>query len=176
MQRILKNGGQLYRVCNNKVSQETEIYYATTHQEFLQIDRIPEESDERVFGPWRVKPGGLSVSRTFGDIESKVKEFGGHPGIVTADPEITVFKYSDDLDYVLLGCDGIFDALTNEEVNQIVWETVHQYKTSKSKLGNTYQLCLNDCVNNILKKSLLQNSEDNVTVILVAFRNLFEIN
>jgi serine/threonine protein phosphatase PrpC len=61
MQRILKNGGQLYRVCNNKMTQETEIYYAMSHQEFLQIDRIPEESDERIFGPWRVKPGGLSV-------------------------------------------------------------------------------------------------------------------
>lgn len=67
MQRILKAGGQLYRyaglsrVCNNKATQETEIYYATNQQDFLQIDRIPEESDERLFGPWRVKPGGLSV-------------------------------------------------------------------------------------------------------------------
>lgn len=65
MQRILKNGGQLYRACNNKMTQETEIYYASSHQEFLQIDRIPEESEERVFGPWRVKPGGLSVRSSY---------------------------------------------------------------------------------------------------------------
>ena len=61
MQRIFKYGGQLYRVCNNKVTMETEIYHATTHSDFAQVDRIPEESDERIFGPWRVKPGGLSV-------------------------------------------------------------------------------------------------------------------
>jgi serine/threonine protein phosphatase PrpC len=96
------------------------------------------------------------------------------PGIVVADPEITMFPYTTDLDYVLLGCDGIFDALTNEEVNEIIWETVEQYKGLSSKLHNAYQLCLNDCVNNVLKKSLIQNSEDNVTVILVVFRNLFE--
>lgn len=37
------------------------MYYAANQQDFLQIDRIPEESEERLFGPWRVKPGGLSV-------------------------------------------------------------------------------------------------------------------
>jgi hypothetical protein len=62
MQRIFKHKGQLYRVCSNRMTGQTEIYYASNHQEFLQIDRIPEEGNERIFGPWRVKPGGLSVS------------------------------------------------------------------------------------------------------------------
>ena len=62
MQRIFKKGGQLYRVSSNKMSGQTEIFYAVNHKEFLSIDRIPEESNERIFGPWRVKPGGLSVS------------------------------------------------------------------------------------------------------------------
>jgi serine/threonine protein phosphatase PrpC len=65
MQRIFKHNGQLYRVCSNKTTGQTEIFYALNHQEFLQIDRIPEESSERIFGPWRVKPGGLSVSHFF---------------------------------------------------------------------------------------------------------------
>lgn len=64
MQRIFKNNGQLYRVCSNRATGQTEIYYASNHQEFLQIDRIPEEGNERIFGPWRVKPGGLSVSHS----------------------------------------------------------------------------------------------------------------
>ena len=156
------------------MTQETEIYYASNHQEFLQIDRIPEESEERIFGPWRVKPGGLSVSRTFGDIESKSKSFGGQAGIVISDPEITVTNYTEDLDFVVIGCDGVFDTLTNEEVCAVVWETVNYYKTSKSKSSTAYHQCLNDCVNNVLKKSLLQQSEDNVTLILIVFRNLFE--
>lgn len=113
------------------------------------------------------------MSRTFGDIESKAREFGGTPGIVVADPEITVFEYSEDLDYVLLGCDGIFDTLTNEEVNKVIWETVGHYKSQPRNTGS-YQMCLNDCVNNVLKKALMQHSEDNVTVILVVFRDLFD--
>lgn len=65
IQRIFRKGGQLYRVSSNKITGQTEIFYASNHQEFLQIDKIPEESDERIFGPWRVKPGGLSVNISF---------------------------------------------------------------------------------------------------------------
>lgn len=95
-------------------------------------------------------------------------------------PEITIFNYSDDIDYALLGCDGIFDVLTNEEVNEIIWETVryHKDKLGKKRMGkkgnDNLAICLNDCVNNLLMRSLIQNSEDNVTVILVAFKNLLD--
>lgn len=36
----------------------------------------------------RVFPGRLSVSRTFGDIEAKVREYGGIPNVISAEPEI----------------------------------------------------------------------------------------
>lgn len=94
--------------------------------------------------------------------------------MIIAEPEITTFNWTEDLDYVFLACDGIFDALTNEEVNSVIWETVASYKNQKTKSQNTYQMCLNDCVNNVLKKALIQHSEDNVTAILVVFRNLLD--
>jgi protein phosphatase 2C family protein 2/3 len=43
-------------------------------------------------GPLRVLPGRLSVSRTFGDIEAKLEQFGGNPKVVVAEPEIRSFK------------------------------------------------------------------------------------
>jgi len=39
-------------------------------------------------GPFRVLPGRLSVSRTFGDIEAKLEKYGGKTGVVIAQPEI----------------------------------------------------------------------------------------
>jgi hypothetical protein len=42
-----------------------------------------------LFGPYRVLPGRLSVSRTFGDIEAKLEKFGGKAGVVVAEPEIS---------------------------------------------------------------------------------------
>lgn len=43
-------------------------------------------------GPMRVLPGRLSVSRTFGDIEAKLRKFGGIPGVIVADPDIKEFR------------------------------------------------------------------------------------
>jgi len=39
-----------------------------------------------------VLPGKLSVSRAFGDLEAKVKRFGGNPKVLVAEPEIKTFK------------------------------------------------------------------------------------
>ena len=43
-----------------------------------------------VFGPKRIFPGRLAVSRAFGDIEAKLKRFGGVEGVLIAEPEIKV--------------------------------------------------------------------------------------
>lgn len=65
--------------------------------------------------------------------------------------------------------DGIFDVMSNQEVSDIVWETIAYYKDMGS---SDFTKCLCDCVNNVLKYSLVKNSEDNVTVILIMFKNL----
>lgn len=68
-------------------------------------------------GPFRVLPGRLSVSRTFGDIEAKAEKYGGKPGVVIAQPEIASFNLEEDMqDFIILGCDGIFDRLNNLQV------------------------------------------------------------
>ena len=40
--------------------------------------------------------------------------------IVTALPDIETLKFSEDLEFVLLACDGIWDVMTNEEVVEFV--------------------------------------------------------
>lgn len=45
-----------------------------------------------ILGPFRVFPGRLSVSRTFGDIEAKRVKLGGNPKVIIAEPEIKAFK------------------------------------------------------------------------------------
>ena len=121
-------------------------------------------------GPERIFPGRLSVSRSFGDVEAKLIEFGGNPNVLIATPEIKAFRIKKEHDFIVLGCDGIFDRINNKEAINVVWKctddlarlypgtkTVHQL----SGLGVDY----------ILKNSLLRRSLDNVTSVLVAFRN-----
>jgi serine/threonine protein phosphatase PrpC len=99
----------------------------TAQVEQVRIPEPPEEdSDEGenpFVGPYRVNPGRLSVCRTFGDCEAKSASLGGIPGCVSSEPEI-IFEPNgaQSLDYILIGSDGIFDKLKNEQINQIVWD------------------------------------------------------
>ena len=63
-----------------------------------------EDNPNIIYGPFRVFPGRLSVSRTFGDIEAKREKFGGNPNVVIATPEIKEFNIDDKMDFLLLGC------------------------------------------------------------------------
>ncbi len=121
-------------------------------------------------GPYRVYPGRLSVSRTFGDIEAKFKAFGGLPNVVIAQPDINCFKIKDNMDFIVIGSDGIFDQMSNEDVSKCVWQTLKQGNKGK----NLHSIC-GESVDVILKTSLAQKSLDNVTCLLIALPNLERI-
>ena len=61
--RVINNGGQLYRVSSNLKTIENMFYTVTNYSDVLQIDEIENTNKNLCFGPWRIKPGGLSVSR-----------------------------------------------------------------------------------------------------------------
>jgi protein phosphatase 2C family protein 2/3 len=57
----------------------------------------------------------LSVSRTFGDCQAKLEKYNGNPNVVIVDPEIHHVSIKEDAhDFIILGCDGIFDRLSTE--------------------------------------------------------------
>jgi protein phosphatase 2C family protein 2/3 len=61
------------------------------------------------------------VSRTFGDIEAKIEKYEGNPNVVIAEPDITAFKIKSNFDFIIIGCDGIFDKLDNKDCVHLVW-------------------------------------------------------
>ena len=76
-------------------------------------------------GPVRVIPGRLSVSRTFGDCQAKLEKYNGNPNVIVVDPEIHYINISEDgHDFILLGCDGIFDRLSTDVACQEIWNSV----------------------------------------------------
>lgn len=126
-------------------------------------------------GPFRVRPGGLSVSRTFGDIEAKKEFLGGKRGVVVVDPEISSHTLNDEDDFVLLASDGIYDTMSNQEILDTVWDTLRYHKAKTINAAREYDKILGECVLNVMKRALIQNSEDNVTVMMVCFKNLLEV-
>ena len=125
-----------------------------------------------MYGPHRVFPGRLSVSKTIGDIEAKLKKYEGNPLVVIADPDITAFEIKDNHDFIVIGCDGVFDKLSSKDCIHIAWQKVIA-ETSKDlgeklTLEQTHKNC-GHCVDSILKASALRRTVDNVTCVTIAF-------
>lgn len=112
------------------------------------------------------------MSRGFGDFGSKRPERGGVQGCVISEPDVLDYDV-EEMDFIVLGCDGIFDKLSSEEIVATVWETIHHFSASADGgFSSAYEEMLDSCVNNVLKRALVNKSEDNVTCIIVFFKSL----
>jgi protein phosphatase 2C family protein 2/3 len=140
--RILESGGKVYQSCS-------------------------EAGDGTLnTGPFRVFPGRLSVSRTFGDFYAKLPELGGNPGTIISIPEVKAFKILKEHDFILLGSDGIFDKLANKEILQAAW--------TGNRVGQDSHSITSQSVNNVMSAAMSRKSLDNLTVVMIAFSNFFE--
>jgi len=113
--------------------------------------------------------GNLNLTRALGDLKYKQKSHlkpEEHP--VTANPDIFEYDMPEDLDFVIMGCDGVWEQKSNEEM--VAWV----YK----KLGKScYNANLSEAVNDLLKNECLSPDHvatsglgcDNMTCILIVF-------
>lgn len=65
----------------------------------------------------------------------------------------------------MLGCDGIFDSLTNNEVSECVWLGLNEIKSDSIHLS-----CAAGC-DMIMKTSLIKQTFDNISCIVICFEN-----
>ena len=156
-ERIKKYGGKIYQT-------ETLIRKASNAKLV----------GKKIIGPYRVSPGGLSVSRTIGDVEAKLEKYGGNPNVVIPKPDIFTYDLNkDDIDFFILGCDGIFDQLSSEEVINCAWMIyndqdnilVSQCKDIHKQSGLIADL--------IMKSALARKSLDNVTCLFISFKEIW---
>ena len=123
--RIVKAGGKVYQ--SNTVNPNLQGIVAP------------------ILGPFRVFPGRLSVSRTFGDCMGKMEKYGGNPMCIIAEPDIFTVNIEEDLDFILIGSDGIFDRISTEVTAQIVINEARQQTetlkvSSRHEQGNFYHV------------------------------------
>jgi protein phosphatase PTC2/3 len=125
----------------------------------------------------RVLPGRLSVSRTFGDSAAKMRRHGGIPGVVSSEPDVKIVPLGLDVDYILMGSDGIFDYLRNEDINMMVYERAHsltqdavQRNLRPGSFDHVSKVC-GAAVNAVIKAAMKNDSTDNLSVIMLAFGN-----
>jgi protein phosphatase 2C family protein 2/3 len=71
--------------------------------------------------------GNLALSRALGDFVFKKNESKrAEEQIVTAFPDVEIKELTNDHEFILLACDGIWDVLSNEEVLEFVRTRIAQ--------------------------------------------------
>ena len=132
------------------------------------------------------------MCRTFGDIEAKLEKLDGNVRVVVADPDVTAFRIDRNKhDFIVIGCDGIFDKLENRDCVHLVWQACLQDETGseplvnavdEESLGNAKQAKTQDerrhklaglAVDSILKACAMRRSCDNITTVVIAFDNFY---
>jgi len=141
----------------------------------LSIDHKPEMEGEssriEKAGGWvsegRVK-GNLNLSRSLGDLEYKQnKKLPPEDQMITAYPDLVVETLTDDCDFLILGCDGIWDCKTNQEACDFVSERLK--KNPSVKLSKV----LEELLDEILAPDIYTDTGvgcDNMTIIVVQFK------
>jgi serine/threonine protein phosphatase PrpC len=66
-------------------------------------------------------------------MHAKLHTHGGMEGVVIATPEVSHFSIKDNYhDFIVMGCDGIFDKLESSAVMSVAWDTIKRSKASTS--------------------------------------------
>ncbi|CAH1791067.1 unnamed protein product [Owenia fusiformis] len=101
--------------------------------------------------------GSLAVSRALGDYDYKNVE-GKSPveQLVSPEPEINIIARTDQDEFVVLACDGIWDVMTNDDLSNFV--------RSRIRLtDNLETIC-----NQVIDCCLYKGSRDNMSIVIVA--------
>ncbi|KAH8821026.1 phosphatase 2C-domain-containing protein [Xylogone sp. PMI_703] len=106
--------------------------------------------------------GNLALSRAIGDFEfKKSAELAPEQQIVTAYPDVTIHEITDDDEFLVVACDGIWDC----QSSQAVVEFVRRGIAAKQELSKICENMMDNC--------LASNSEtggvgcDNMTMVIV---------
>lgn len=92
----------------------------------VEIDRITKSGSTITEG--RVD-GNLNLTRSLGDLKYKQRaHLKPEEQAITANPDTYEFDLDNDIDFILMGCDGIWEKKSNEEAVKWVYEQINQQK------------------------------------------------
>lgn len=138
----------------------------------LSRDHKPELEDERdrilqaggFIHAGRVN-GSLNLARAIGDVEFKQNKYlPPQKQIVTAFPDIQIVELTDDDEFLILACDGVWDVMTSQQVVNFIHEHIEEDKL----LSSVCERLLNNC---LAPSTAMGEGCDNMTVIIIQLRS-----
>ncbi|KAG0466966.1 hypothetical protein HPP92_018546 [Vanilla planifolia] len=114
--------------------------------------------------------GSLNLSRAIGDMEFKQNKFlPADKQIITANPDITIVDLSEDDEFVVLACDGVWDCMSNQQLVDFI----HEHINTERSLSAVCEKVLDRC---LAPSTAGGEGCDNMTIILVKFNHPLNSN
>ena len=124
-----------------------------------------EESQGGARTHYRVN-GNLNLSRAIGDLEYKKNaDLQPHEQMITSTPDVVRMERSADDEFIVLGCDGVWDVLTNDDCVHFVRSRLAEGKALKEICEEIADECLSPD-----PKATQGIGADNITCIIVDLR------
>ncbi|XP_031279653.1 probable protein phosphatase 2C 49 [Pistacia vera] len=102
--------------------------------------------------------GVLSVSRALGDWDMKFPR--GSPSPLIAEPEFRQMVLTEDDEFLIIGCDGIWDVMSSQHAVSLVHRGLRRHDDPEQ------------CARDLVMEALRLNTFDNLTVIIICFTSL----
>jgi len=109
--------------------------------------------------------GMLNLTRAIGDLKFKSNQnLKRHEQSVIAVPEITKIEYTDDIDFIIMGCDGVWDCVKRQMVCDFVDKQIRE--NPDKDLSEILKLIFDRCVSPVWGVVL---GTDNMSCIIIQF-------
>lgn len=102
--------------------------------------------------------GVLSITRALGDWDMKLPR--GSPSPLIAEPEFRQMVLTEDDEFLIMGCDGIWDVMSSQHAVSLVRRGLRRHDDPEQ------------CARDLVMEALRLNTFDNLTVIIVCFSPL----
>lgn len=135
----------------------------------IEIDRITKAGSEITDG--RVD-GNLNLTRSLGDLKYKHREhLKPEEQAITANPDTYSFEFDEGIDFIIMGCDGIWESKSNEEMVEWVYKRLEQQKNSGKQ--EDLQAIVKELLHETIAADVSTSNGvgcDNMTCILIKFK------
>jgi serine/threonine protein phosphatase PrpC len=102
---------------------------------------------------------GMSVSRSFGDLDNSY---------ISQQPDIYDYSLTNEK-FIIMGCDGVWDVLNNQDTVDFVLECISKLKMEKKNLTNLSKSSEYNIAQKLSKYAIEKGSKDNISVYILFF-------
>eukprot|EP00041_Stephanoeca_diplocostata_P020164 m.445486 g.445486 ORF g.445486 m.445486 type:complete len:408 (-) comp21494_c0_seq1:2821-4044(-) len=161
---VVLNVGDSRLVVSRGDPDVNEPFSTTDHKPSTPLEkaRIKKAHGRVMFG--RVN-GSLSVSRALGDYEMKNPSRAPADQVITADGDVTILPRQACNDVIVIGCDGLWDVMSTEEV--VRFARARMASDAAADSCTEAPSAISGICKDLLYASLAANSRDNITVVVV---------